>query len=285
MLFPTQSLAYMETSDCGGGNHADACVVSSQIPGLYASLCSDPLSNLFVLEDASLTEVTAPHASAFLHTFLTERVPPLVLSTRTDRLVSYHDAPLRILAWRLDSPARAIVYTGSQPPTPSQMAPGSLQPHTLQKVQVSQRSKRPSPCAILFGSVSNDIRGDSVSNDIRGSLSLYVRSTSSLAPYQETLTVAGKPFKAQSHTLEEAMVCLLYPPLLGNHTEVPLNCSLAWSKNQIDARCVFLIGSLAEMGHLGEQQLLARPLGVHIGQELAARRMGLHSVQHAVRVG
>jgi hypothetical protein len=275
MLFPAQSHAYMETSHSGG-----PAATMSQIPGLYASLCSDPLSNIFVLEDPSLTAHTAPLATAFLHAFLTERVPPPAQS----RLVSYHDAPLRILAWRLDQPARVIVYTGAQPPTPSQMAPGSLRPHTLQKVQVAQRSKRPSPSVIALSVGRADSPHDaSVADDIRASLSRYVRT--SLAPFQETLTVAGKNITIQAHTLEEAAVCLLYPPTRGNHTEVPLNCSLAWSKNHIDARCVFLIGSLAELRHLGEQKLLARPLGVHIGPELAARRMGLHLVQYAVHFG
>lgn len=280
MLFPAQSHAYMET--------AGVTATMSQIPGLYASLCSDPLSNIFVLEDPSLTAHTAPLAAAFLHAFLTERVPPPAPSQ--SRLVSYRDAPLTILAWRLDQPARVIVYTGAQPPTPSQMAPGSLRPHTLQKVQVAQRSKRPSPSVIALSVGPHDKPHDaslhdaSVADDIRGSLSRYVR-TASLAPFQETLTVAGKNITVQAHTLEEAAVCLLYPPTRGNHTEVPLNCSLAWSKNHIDARCVFLIGSLAELRHLGEQKLLARPLGVHIGPELAARRMGLHLVQQTVRVG
>jgi hypothetical protein len=294
MLFPAQSHAYMETSNSGG-----PAETMSQIPGLYASLCSDPLSNIFVLEDPTLTAHTAPLATAFLHAFLTERVPPAAPSQ--SRLVSYRDAPLRILAWRLDQPARVIVYTGAQPPTPSQMAPGSLRPHTLQKVQVAQRSKRPSPSVIALSVGRADSPHDasiasphdarphdnphdaSVADDIRTSLSRYVRT--SLAPFQETLTVAGKNITIQAHTLEEAAVCLLYPPTRGNHTEVPLNCSLAWSKNHIDARCVFLIGSLAELRHLGEQKLLARPLGVHIGPELAARRMGLHLVQYAVHFG
>lgn len=229
MLFPAQSHAYMETSGA-------AETTMSQIPGLYASLCSDPLSNIFVLEDPSLTAHTAPLATAFLHAFLTERVPPAAPSQ--SRLVSYRDAPLSILAWRLDQPARVIVYTGAQPPTPSQMAPGSLRPHTLQKVQVAQRSKRPSPSVIALSFASpHDNQRASVADDIRASLSRYVRT--SLAPFQETLTVAGKNITIQAHTLEEAAVCLLYPPTRGNHTEVPLNCSLAWSKNHIDARCVF----------------------------------------------
>ena len=297
MLFPAQSHAYMETSN-------GVTATMSQIPGLYASLCSDPLSNIFVLEDPSLTAHTAPLATAFLHAFLTERVPPAAPSQ--SRLVSYRDAPLSILAWRLDQPAKVIVYTGAQPPTPSQMAPGSLRPHTLQKVQVAQRSKRPSPSVIALSvarpdnprpsvasphdasphdaSPHDDKPHDaSIADDIRASLSRYVRT--SLTPFQETLTVAGKNITIQAHTLEEAAVCLLYPPTRGNHTEVPLNCSLAWSKNHIDARCVFLIESLAELRHLGEQKLLARPLGVHIGPELAARRMGLHLVQQSVRVG
>lgn len=229
MLFPTQSLAYMESGGNPTGLHQ-----TSQIPGLYASLCSDPLSNLLVLDDSTIAGLALPQASAFLSAYLA-RVPPILrsCSSPVTRLVSYHDEPIRLLSWRLEAPSRVVLYTGAVVPPPSQLDTAVFQPHTLQKVLVDERSKRGGVTAIheLPASVSA-----TASEDIRDSLSHYAGTR--LTPFQETLSSSvGKGVRVQSHTLEEAMACLIHPPRDDRHTQIPLNASVAWTGHHIDSRC------------------------------------------------
>lgn len=229
MLFPTQSLAYMES----GGNVAGLSK-ASQIPGLYASLCSDPLSNLLVLEDSAIAELALPQASTFLSAFMA-RVPPIMRScSRVSRLVSYSDDPIRVLAWHLESPARILLYTGATPPLPSQLDMPVFQPHTLPKVMLAEASKRGS-VTVIHELRSSQVSA-SVSDDIRDSLSAYAGTK--LAPFQETLSSSkGRGLQVQAHALEEGLACLVHPPSDDKHTQIPLNGSVAWTGHHIDARC------------------------------------------------
>lgn len=140
--------------------------------------------------------------------------------------------PVRLLAWKLDSPPRIILFNGSTVPAPSVLDPLTLQPHSLQKILVDERSKRQAASAIH--TVSS---GDSVSVNIRDSITHYAQHR--LEPFKEIITTSSQPGQkhsfVQAHTLEEALACFVHPPR-GHHTEIPINASICWSQSHIDPR-------------------------------------------------
>jgi hypothetical protein len=99
-------------------------------------------------------------------------------------------------------------------------------PHTLSKVLLDDRSKRPTPSRVHL------IDAEDISpNAVRTSLLHYA---------QTALTVQRERLQGQSgtvldHTLEEAITCLIHPPLR-NHTKIELNQSPPWDKDHIDCR-------------------------------------------------
>jgi hypothetical protein len=140
---------------------------------------------------------------------------------------------IRLLAWKLDSPPRVILYDLPFPPPPSLLDPLVLEPHTLHKTLLEQRSRRPSPASIHLLPPGHTA---SVSDSIRASLMRYAQTH--LAAYKECVILTDSPetkLLAQAHTLEEAIACFIYPPR-DHHTEIPINASVSWNKSHIDSR-------------------------------------------------
>lgn len=218
MLFPTQSLAYIQSTE-------NLPKASSSIPALYASLCDDPISVLFVMDDQALTEHTTPQAVSFLTAFLARAGAPSPQVHNS--LTTYQPNPIRLLAWKIELPQRTILYTGS--PLDDTVAQSPTPPHTLQKLLINERSKREPP-SVIHQVASNGVldttqEPENISSYIRLSLLRYAGTT--LTPFQDS-TYA-------SHTLEEAIASFIQPTA-SNHTSIPLNTSLAWNKSHIDPR-------------------------------------------------
>jgi hypothetical protein len=229
MLFPTQSLAYLD------GAMAD----NDATKPFYTKLCLDPPSTLFVMDDPALTSITSSQTTAFLTSFFKRQPAPRIptpSASTSSKLVTYQ-SPMRLLAWRLDRPARMILYTGTNPPTPSELDPlAPMQPHTFTKAVIEERTRRPAPSVIQQLTPTNI----SASTAVRASLAHYAKHV--LAPYYERVTTtlphdAAKRrwMQATSHTLEEAMACFIHPPP-AHHNEVPLNGGRQWDKGHIDPR-------------------------------------------------
>ena len=206
----------------------------------YTRVCSDPPSTLFVMDDPALTKLTAAQTAAFLTAFFQRYHHPRPEAAHaSSRLVTY-SAPIRLLAWRLDRPARMILYTATAPPPPSELDPlAPMQPHTFAKTVLEERTRRPAPSVIQ--QLPSALTPASNSDAIRTSLAHYARTV--LTPYYERVTTAIQPYdhtkrrwiQATSHTLEEAMACFIHPPR-EHHTEVFLNGSRQWDKGHIDPR-------------------------------------------------
>ena len=208
--------------------HSSLVLASPQPPpSLVASdraLLSDPASILFVLDDQS-----SAHRELQITAFLRAALPPPpALAT-----VSHHSPPISLLAWKLEAPARIIAYTGTQ----EQLASADLtRPHTIgPKLQLSQRSKRPTPASITVMPPTGGELGDLV----RSSL-LQLQT----APqFKETLTASirkkGRQPSSQSlqsHTLEEAVACFVRPPPAHGTTTVQLGASAQWTRDYINCR-------------------------------------------------
>lgn len=210
MMIPRESLAHLIT------------------PGQPrpASLCTDSRS---VLDCMTLDPLQSPFdlaaSSAFIGKFIE-------LYSALGGLPKLLPRPIRLLAWKLDSPPRIILFNGASAPAPSVLDPLTLKPHSLQKIIVNERSKRQAPSAIH--TVASDA---SVSINIRDSVTHYAQHR--LEPFKEIVATSSQPGKkhslVQAHTLEEALACFAHPPR-GHHTEIPINASICWNQSHIDPR-------------------------------------------------
>jgi hypothetical protein len=131
--------------------------------------------------------------------------------------------PLKICAWRLESPPRACLYSGS-----AQINPRTFTaPHLLTKTLLEDRSKRPTPSAIHITTTQDE-------SALRESLLHYAQTA--LLPHREQLPASKKIQPPLDTTLEEAITCLISPPLPENHTLTTINRSSPWQRDHIDHR-------------------------------------------------
>ena len=205
MLFPQHSSLVLQGS-------------TAATPSLVASdraLLSDPASILFVLDDQAI--IASPyHISALLRAALpTHHAAPA--------LHRQHPSPITLLAWKVETPARTIAYTGTQ----EQLARADFtRPHTLgPKVLLSERSKRPAPASITVVPPADQslLLGDLV----RSSLLQYAAPP----PKKHSASLLQTP-----HALEEAIACFAHAPLPSNDATVPIGASTQWDRDYIDCR-------------------------------------------------
>lgn len=176
----------------------------------------DPARCLRAMLDAT---VCSPAAGAFLASFAAASLPPPALRTPQQ--------PITLCAWRLDGPGRVCLFTGEHPRKGPALG-ATFAPHTLSKVLLEERSKRPDPSRIHLLSPDTLATPDAVRT------SLLHHAQTALTPYRVRL---HHPHAAcLDHTLEEAFATLIHPPTR-NHTEIPLNQSPPWDKDHIDSRC------------------------------------------------
>ena len=200
MLFPSHALAF-----------SGELSTTQDFPQAYVETCHDPHAVF-----QAMGEQHAPNSRStakFLARFQSTCLPnPKIIVLRQ---------PIHLCAWKLDAPPRICLYTGQHPSDPTTLDPSALLPHTLSKVLLEDRSKRPSPARIHL------IPDDDISpNAIRQSLLHYAQTA--LTPYREKLG-------GLQHTLEEAIACLIHAPTR-NHTRIELNQSPPWDKDHIDSR-------------------------------------------------
>lgn len=207
MLFPVHALAYQ----------ADF-TTPQNFPPERRLACTDPLTVLAAMDDG-LPEASASLAQAgkFLAAFQLSSLPASVPTT--------HRQPIHLCAWRLDLPSRVCLYTGEHPRDPNTLDLSAFSPHTLSKILVEERSRRPSPSCIHVLPASDISAGA-----IRTSLLHYAQTR--LTPHHARLLSHDT---ALDHTLEEALACLIHAPA-SNHTEIELHQSPPWDKNHIDSR-------------------------------------------------
>ena len=235
MLFPTHAMSY-----------ALNLTTPLDFPEAYHELCRDPSSILCAMSDIPSAQLSPEHSAKFLAKFTESCLPP-------PTVVTYRQ-PIHLCAWRIESPSRVLVYTGQSPAVSPDMA--QFTPHTLSKILLDERSKRPSPSSIHL--LSND--QELTPNAIRQSLLHYAQTA--LTPHRERISILQKKqetshnsrnaqFSSRSapgprsmtqqyitvldHTLEEAAAVFTHPPSR-NHSEIGLNQSPPWDKDHIDSR-------------------------------------------------
>lgn len=230
MLFPTHALSYaMDLS------------TPLDFPEPYHELCRDSTSILHAMTDIPSAQLSPGHSAKFLAKFSETCLPaPTVIRYRQ---------PIHLCAWRIESPARVLVFTGKHPPSPA--ISDSFAPHTLSKVLLDERSKRPTPSAIHVLTVDQEFTPAA----IRESVLHYAQTQ--LTPHRERVSILRKsqqqPHRYSSrwgggglslqqqhvsvldHTLEEAAAVFIHPPTR-NHSEIGLNQSPPWDKDHIDSR-------------------------------------------------
>ena len=207
VLFP-------EEAHAGSTVNAFAC----NTPALAIGFMDDPRSS-----DTRDWERRLLNAGRFLTAFQSRCLPPPTLTTLRN--------PLHLCAWRLETPPRVCLYTGEHPLDPRTLDLSAHLPHTLSKILLEDRSKRPTPSRIHLLHQSEDIDNDHTPDAIRTSLLHYAQT--SLTSYRERLPLAKTT--AQDHTLEEAFASLIHPPTR-NHTLIALNQSPPWDKDHVDSR-------------------------------------------------
>jgi len=216
MLFPEQALAY-----------ANNLTTPLDFPEAYHRLCHDGPGVLLAMRELL---VKADIAEEFLSTFQHSCLPPPTTIT--------YRQPLHVCAWRIEFPSRVLVFTGKHPQSHDDIAQGFM-PHTLSKVLLDERSKRPVPSCIHLMSNDTQFTPDA----IRDSLLYYTQTK--ITPHRERVSVqvnqrrGKKPVQQQisiqDQTLEEAAAVFVHPPLR-NHSEIGLNQSPPWDKDHIDHR-------------------------------------------------
>ena len=195
---------------------ASSLTTQQDFPLAYTQTCQDPQAVLLAMELPSTQN--AALASKFLALFQTSCLPPPTLTTLRQ--------PLHLCAWKLETPSRLGLSNGQHPQDPSTIDPSALLPHTLSKVLLDDRSKRPTPARIHL------VDAEDISpNAVRTSLLHYAQTA--LTAQRERLQ--GQTGTVLDHTLEEAITCLIHPPLR-NHTQIELNQSPPWDKDHIDCR-------------------------------------------------
>lgn len=137
--------------------------------------------------------------------------------------------PISLCAWRLESPPRACLFSGSAEIDPSTFTA----PHLLTKTLLEDRSKRPTPSAIHLVQPKQD--EEAVFRD-----SLLHFAQTALLMHREPISLTKKSPGQTQHpldtTLEEAISCLISPPKSQNHTLTTLNKSSPWQRDHIDHR-------------------------------------------------
>ncbi len=210
MLYPAHALAHQS----GTASTADL-----EFTADCRAACLDPAS-VFAAMDTTST-ISTDQANKCLANFQASCLPPPVQTTLRQ--------PIHVCAWKVETPSRICLYTGEHPTSPSaSIDPASLAPHTLSKILLDERSKRPAPTRIHV------LQHDTPSiQDIRTSLLHYAQT--GLTPHCQRLQQPpyGTPL---DHTLEEAVACLIHPPAR-NHTTIQLNQRCPWDKDHIDSRC------------------------------------------------
>ena len=208
MLAPLQSLAALTLP------------LAAQQEDPHASPARDPAEVLDRMKDQTASPVDAYHASILLARLTSDYLPPPVLVQRQ----------LSLVGWKVETPPRIVLYTGSgMAPSDTQ---GAALPHTLPKILLDERSRRPDPSAIHVVARTEATPEQHVRD------SLLHHAQTELTPYYETVTTSkqqGTKALALSHTLEEAFACFVQTPT-PNHTTVALNASPAWNKDHVDAR-------------------------------------------------
>ena len=198
---------------------ASSLTTQQDFPRAYTETCEDPYAVLIAMDMPPNIQNNALAAKKFLAQFQATCLPPPTFTTLRQ--------PVHLCAWRLDAPPRICLYTGEHPSDPTSIDPSMLLPHTLSKVLLEERTKRPNPARIHLTS------HDEISpNAARLSLLHYAQTALTTQreklPSQPNSTVLH-------HTLEEAIACLIHPPLR-NHTTIELNQSPPWDKDHIDSR-------------------------------------------------
>jgi hypothetical protein len=137
--------------------------------------------------------------------------------------------PLSILAWRIDSPPRIILYTG----VPEQVDLASTPPHVLPKTVVSEKVPKRTVSGISMLSDTRDsmqsLRSCIVDDLIRKSGGPFGE-----APIHQ-VSVRAKQCEYTTTTLAEAVVAFsCHPP--EEHSILRVGESAAWDKDHIDDR-------------------------------------------------
>lgn len=234
MLFPAEALAFsVPTQD-----HTP----TAPLPDAYHALCHDPTSVLYAMTDIPSAHLRLDQSAQFLKHFQEACLP-------APKIIKYRQ-PLHLCAWKIESPSRILVYTGRHPSdheaiTASlrQESPVPFLPHTLSKVLLDERSKRPTPSSIHL--LNND--QEFAPSSIRASLLHYAQT--SLTSHRERFTLLQQKqehrprskqppstFIVQDHTLEEA-AAIFIEPCTKNHSEIGINQSPPWDKDHVDNRC------------------------------------------------
>lgn len=265
MLFPTHAMSY-----------ALDLTTPLDFPESFHDFCHDPPSILHAMtvspaHDISPAHLSLDHSAKFLSKFHEACLPP-------PTTVTYRQ-PIHLCAWKIESPSRVLVYTGKHPVVGEQQEllvtdPASFTPHTLSKLLLDERSKRPTPSSIHL--LSND--QEFTQEAIRQSLLHFAQTA--LTPHRERISVLQKrqggssttssgrqvhllrrgannnatititnssmvqqPLTVLDHTLEEAAAVFTHPPTR-NHSEIGLNQSPPWDKDHVDSRCTNIIDQL-----------------------------------------
>jgi hypothetical protein len=186
-------------------------------------------------------QLSPAQSAKFLAAFNASCLPP-------PTTVRYRQ-PIHLCAWKIESPSRVVVYTGKHPPPSqkegqadlAQLLSGSFAPHTLSKVLLDERSKRPVPSAIHLLATDQEFTPAA----IRESVLHYAQTQ--LAPHKERVSLLARSqlqhqgrrqqqhVSILDHTLEEATAVFIHPPTR-NHSEIALNQSPPWDKDHVDSR-------------------------------------------------
>ena len=232
MLFPAEALAYSVSN----------LTSTMDFPPAYHALCHDPTSVLYAMTDIPSAHLNLQKSAQFLRHFQEACLPaPTVIKYRI---------PLHLCAWKIESPSRILVYTGRHPSDHETITASLKQqspvvpflPHTLSKVLLDERSKRPMPSAIHLLNNDQEFSPESVRTSV-----LHYAQTS-LTSHRERITllqqkqeqrprtkIPPSTFVVQDHTLEEAATIFIEPSTK-NHSEIQLNQSPPWDKDHIDNR-------------------------------------------------
>ncbi len=225
MLFPVHAHAFQSS-----------VTTQENFPEGRRAACFDPDLILEGMDDLSASSASLTQAGKFLAKFQLDSLPVPVSTT--------HRQPIHLCAWRLDLPSRVCLYTGEHPKDPSALDLSTFSPHTLSKVLLEERSRRPSPSRVHLLSPE-----DISPSAIRTSLLHYAQTA--LTPYKARTLQSTL---ALDHTLEEALACLIHAPTR-NHTEIELHQSPPWDKDHIDSR----YGQTAR-----HSRAVTRPLGFRL---------------------
>lgn len=159
-------------------------------------------------------------ADEFFARFLQHCLPTPVFTTSP--------TALHLLAWRVETPARACVFTGQHPKYITVPAISSaFAPHTLSKALLEDRSRRKDPSCIHLIPASTPASPDA----IRASLLHHAQTA--LTPHHER--VRNHPSPILDTTLDEFFACTIHAPAR-NHTDITLHQSPPWDKDHIDSR-------------------------------------------------